>query len=58
MFRGSRMRLSWPDLTFPPINLWSMPCLTYIEFRETREGSKVRYTTIVKDNPLYKMRSR
>ena len=33
--------LIWPDISFPPINLWSAPKMT-INFDECRIGSKVR----------------
>lgn len=51
------MKLHWPLLTFPPINLWSLPQLTYIEYKELQKGSKVIYSCRIVDNPLYKLRS-
>lgn len=51
-------KIFWPILNLPPLNLWSMPSLTYIEYRESFHKGKKVYSTVIKDNPLYKLRAR
>ncbi len=47
----------WSEFTFGPVNLYVMPSLTYVEYIERYQKGKKVYSTIVKDNPLYKLRS-
>jgi hypothetical protein len=51
------MVLYWPEFTIPSINLWVMPSLTYIDYTEKHIKGKKVYSMVVKDNPLYKLRS-
>lgn len=50
------MRLSWGSMTFPPINLWTAPSLTIIEYKEKRINGRQRYSSKIKPNPLYEQR--
>ena len=50
--------LIWPEFSLPPINLWVMPSLTYIEYKEDKVGSRVRFTSTIKYNPIYDIRVR
>jgi hypothetical protein len=49
--------LIWGRFTFPPINLWSAPKLTYIEYTEKRINNKQSYSSRVIVNPIYERRS-
>jgi hypothetical protein len=51
------MKGNWPSMTFPPINLWTAPSLTIIEYREKGLHGKQRYSSKIKPNPLYQQRS-
>jgi len=50
-------KLRWEDMTFPPINLWTAPSLTIIEFTTKGNHGKQRYSSTIKPNPLYELRS-
>lgn len=50
-------KLIWGCFTFPPINLWSAPSLTQIEYVEKRINSKQMYSSKVIVNPVYERRS-
>jgi hypothetical protein len=50
-------RLRWNDLTFPPINLWTAPSLTVIEFKVKGNHGRQKYSTNIKPNPIFLHRS-
>lgn len=50
-------KLFWPEFKFPPINLWSVPCITLVEYTERVSGSKSMYSTRIVPNPLYTTRN-
>ena len=51
------MTLYWPEFTIPSINLWVMPSLTYIAYTEKIIKGKKVYSMVVRDNPIYTLRS-
>lgn len=46
------MLINWPDLIFPPINLYSMPKTTILYSERVKKGKKV-YSTRAISNPFY-----
>jgi hypothetical protein len=53
----SKRILRWGDLTFPPINLWTVPSLTVTTYTVKGNHGKQRYSSTIKPNPLYELRS-
>ena len=50
------MGIRWASMVFPPINLWTAPSLTVIEYKEKHINGRQRYSSKVKPNPLYEQR--
>lgn len=51
------MKLHWPELHFPPVNLWSAPVRYLVEYKEFTKGKRKTYSTRIISNPLYDLRS-
>jgi hypothetical protein len=51
-------KIFWPEFVFgQPVNLYIIHSLTYVEYIQIYKKGKKVYSTVVKDNPLYKLRA-
>jgi len=51
-------KLSWSDLTLPPINLFSLPALKVVVVERKQEYSREVFKAKLVDNPIYERRKR
>lgn len=46
----------WPEFTFGPVHLWTMPKLTHVDYKVKKVKDRVVHSTAILPNEFYNKR--